>query len=74
MKRTFARSQRVAIVLGILCIVGTLVVFQLWLLTATMDAYLGGNTEIVIPAALASIGCFFLNFGILHFYMRRLDN
>ncbi|MDZ4860132.1 MAG: DUF6755 family protein [Candidatus Hydrogenedentes bacterium] len=70
---TFARSQRGAIVLGILCIVGTLVVFQLWLLTATMEAYLGGNDDIVIPAALASVGCFLLNFGILHFYMRRLD-
>lgn len=59
--------------LAILCVVATLVVLQLWLLTATMEAYLAGNETIVIPAACASLGCFLLNFGILHFYLRRLD-
>ena len=68
----FVRSQRLTIVAGILVVVLVLVVLQLWLLTATMEAYLGGDDSIVVPAALASLGCFALNFGILHFYLRKL--
>jgi hypothetical protein len=68
----FVRSQRLTIVAGILAVVLMLVVLQLWLLTATMEAYLGGDDAVVVPAALASLGCFALNFGILHFYLRRL--
>ena len=39
--RTFSRSQRTPIVQGMLAFVLILVVLQLWLLTATMNAYLG---------------------------------
>jgi hypothetical protein len=75
MKRShFARSQRMTIVLGILFVVALLVVMQLWLLTATMEAYLGGDSTIVIPAFAASLACFLLNFGLLHFYLRKLDD
>ncbi|GMW02204.1 MAG: hypothetical protein AMXMBFR84_33400 [Candidatus Hydrogenedentota bacterium] len=74
MKRThFSRSQRMTIVTAILCIVSLIVILQLWLLTATMEAFLGGNQKIVIPAAIASAGCFLLNFGLLHFYLRKLE-
>jgi hypothetical protein len=53
------------IVYGILCLVLILVVLQLWLLTATMNAYLGGDQSIIWPAALASLVCFALNAGLL---------
>jgi uncharacterized membrane protein YjjP (DUF1212 family) len=72
-KRTFAREQRVPIVQGMLVFVLTLVVLQLWLLTATMNAYLGGDDRVVWPAAFASLLCFLLNAGLLR-YMRRLDH
>ena len=73
MRRThFARSQRRSIVLGILCLVLMIVILQLWLLTATMEAYLGGERSIVIPAALASAGCFGLVLGLLR-YFRTLE-
>lgn len=68
----FARSQRKAIVTGILCVVLILVVLQLWLLTATMNAFLGGDTHILLPAALASLGCLALNAGLL-WYVYSLD-
>jgi hypothetical protein len=68
----FARSQRATIMLGIMCIVLLIVIVQLWLFTATMEAYLGGNEAIVIPAALASVACWLLNVGLLY-YLRRLD-
>ena len=66
------RRQRLSIVYGILCIVLILVVMQLWLLTATMNAFLGGNQAIVWPAALASTACLGLNVGLLR-YLVLLD-
>ena len=48
------RRQRLSIVHGILCVVLILVSMQLWLLTATMNAYLAGHLAIVWPAAAAS--------------------
>ena len=71
-KRTFTRAQRTPIVQGMLAFVLILVILQLWLLTATMNAYLGGDDGIVMPAGLASAGCFALNAGLLR-YLRRLD-
>jgi len=55
------------IVYGILCMVLILVVLQLWLLTATMNAYLGGDPSVVWPAALVSIVCLGLNAGLLRY-------
>lgn len=70
--KTFSRSQRAPIVQGMLAFVLILVVLQLWLLTATMNAYLGGDDAIVWPAVLASLACFGLNLGLLR-YLRRLE-
>jgi len=68
----FARNQRMTIVLGILSIVLIIVILQLWLLTATMNAYLGGDRSILWPAALASLVCLGLNAGLL-WYLYGLD-
>jgi hypothetical protein len=61
----FARGQRMTIVTGILVLVVIIVILQLWLLTATMNAYLGGDYSILWPAALASLICLGLNIGLL---------
>ena len=54
---------------GILCVVLITVVLQLWLLAASMNAYLGGDDSVLWPAALASLLCFALNLGLLrHLY------
>lgn len=68
----FARSQRMTIVNGILAFVVLVVVLQLWLLTATMNAWLGGDATVVIPAALVSLACLGLNLGLL-VYLGRLE-
>jgi hypothetical protein len=65
MKRRFTREQRMTIVYGILCIVLVIVMLQLWLLMATMNAYLGGDTSVIWPAAFASLICLGLNSGLL---------
>jgi hypothetical protein len=72
LKRPLSRHERVIIVTGILCIVLTLVLMQLWLLTATMNAWLGGDESIVWPAAFASTACFLLIAGLL-WHLFRLD-
>lgn len=68
----FARSQRMTIVNGILAFVLLITILQLWLLTATVNAFLGGDTSIVVPAALASLACFALEVGLLR-YLYRLE-
>jgi len=68
----FARSQRMTILPGIVCLIAVIVILQLWLFTATMEAYLGGDHVIVVPAALASLACLGLNAGLVR-YLRALD-
>jgi hypothetical protein len=65
--RPFTRDQRMTIVNGMLAFVLMLVVLQLWLLTATMNAYLGGDEAIVWPGAAASLACLLLNLGLLRY-------
>ena len=67
MRRAFSRQQKTTIVFGILSIVLMMVVLQLWLLTATMNAFLAGQERVVVPAAAASIVCFALNLGLLSY-------
>ena len=53
-KRPFSRDQRTTIVYGMLVFVLIVVILQLWLLTATMNAWLGGDDSVVWPAAAVS--------------------
>ena len=68
--RPFTRAQRATIVNGMLAFVIMLVVLQLWLLTATMNAWLGGDDSVVWPAAAVSAGGLMLNVGLLTFLGR----
>ena len=70
--RRLVRAQRMPIVNAMLAFVVLTVILQLWLLTATMNAYLGGDSSPVVPAAVASLGCLGLNAGLLR-YLFRLD-
>ena len=55
-RRQLTSLQRMTIVYGVICFVLILVVLQLWLLTATLDAFLGGDLALVWPALGASAG------------------
>jgi hypothetical protein len=70
--RPFTREQRTTILYGMLAFVLMLVVLQLWLLTSTMNAYLGGDESVIWPAAFASLACLGLNAGLLR-YLYRID-
>ena len=69
-RRPFSRDQRTTIVYGMLVFVLIIVVLQLWLLSATMNAWLGGDDSVVWPAAAVSAGCLALNVGLLRYLMR----
>ena len=66
-RRPYTRQQIATIVAGMLAFVVMLVVLQLWLLTATMNASLGGDDSIVWAAAGASLLCLLLNAGLLRY-------
>ena len=72
MRPRLTRDQKSTIFSGINLVVALLVVLQLWLLTATMNAWLGGDTSVVWPAALSSLACFLLNLWLLRrvFYLQ----
>ncbi len=70
-QRQLTRSQRTTVVTGMLCFILLLVVLQLWLLTATLNAYLGGDEAPVWPALGASAACLALNLGLLRYLFRR---
>jgi len=74
LKRPFTREQRTTIIYGMLAFILILVVLQLWLFTATMNAYLGGDDAVIWSAAGASIFCLLLNAGLLRYlyYIERV--
>jgi hypothetical protein len=70
-QRHLTRAHRSTVIAGVVCFLLVLVVLQLWLLTATMNAYLGGDDDVVWPALGASAACLALNLGLLRYLVRR---
>ena len=71
MNRPLTREQMTTILQGILCLVLFVVLLQICLLTATVNAWLGGDETILWPAAVASGVCALVNCGLLR-YLNRL--
>jgi hypothetical protein len=67
MKPRFTREQRTTMIYAIFSLILFVVVLQLWLLVATMNAYLGGDESVIWPAGLASLGCFAINARLLRY-------
>jgi hypothetical protein len=72
LRRPFTRDQRTTIINGMLVFVLIVVILQLWLLTATMHAWLGGDESIVWPGLVVSAAGLALNVGLFG-YLRRLE-
>jgi hypothetical protein len=74
-RQPFSRAQRTTAIYGILSLVVILVVLQLWLLTATMNAFLGDDEAVIWPAAIASLLCFACNAYLIRtiYWMEKLD-
>ncbi len=61
------RQQGQTMFTGILLLIGTVIIVQLWLVGASMDALLAHETEILIPAAIISFLGLLLNAGLLYY-------
>jgi Sec-independent protein secretion pathway component TatC len=59
------RQQGSVLFSGILVLIATLVIIQLWLLTAALEALLAHETAVLAPAAIASFVLFLINGGLL---------
>lgn len=65
--KPFTGHQRSAMIYGMISFILILVVCQLWLVTATVNAFLGGDDTVVWPAGVASAICLGLNIGLLRY-------
>ena len=57
---------------GAIALIAILLIVQMWLLTATLEAYLAGHSEPILPAAIIS-GLIFLACGGLFLFIHRID-
>jgi hypothetical protein len=64
------REQGLTLFTAILWLIGIVVVVQLWLVTAALEALLAGHTAVLVPAAVASLALLGLNGGLLLFVYR----
>jgi hypothetical protein len=58
---------------GAIALIAILLVIQMWLLTATLEAYLAGHSEPILPAAIIS-GILFAACGGLFLFIRNIDS
>ena len=64
---------------GICLLIGFMVIIQLWLLAAALDAALSGQARLAVPASIASAALFAVNAGLLWYVIdfdrrrRRVD-
>ena len=64
------RSQGTTLFAAILVLVASAVVLQLWLLTVSMEALLGGEFKTLVPAAAGSTVLLAVNAGLLRYVFR----
>ena len=65
-------SRRITVIDGAMALLVLLLIVQMWLLTATLDAYLAGHTEVVLPGAVISGVCF-AGCAALYLFVVRLE-
>lgn len=64
------RKQGTTLFTAIAVLIGTLVVMQLWLVAAALEALLSGNRGVLLPAAAASFAVLAVNAGLLLYIVR----
>jgi hypothetical protein len=65
-------SRRLSAITGALALIAILLVVQMWLLTATLEAYLAGHADVALPGAIAS-GVLLLASIALYMFLERAD-
>lgn len=67
-----ARTRGLTAIDGAIALIAVLLIVQMWLLTATLEAFLAGHHGPVLPAAVVSTGLFAACFG-LYLFIDRVD-
>jgi uncharacterized protein DUF6755 len=58
-------NQGATLFTGICLLIAVMVIIQLWLLGASLDAALSGQARLAVPASIASLVLFAINAGLL---------
>ncbi|HEU5068860.1 MAG TPA: DUF6755 family protein [Verrucomicrobiae bacterium] len=67
------RKQGLTAIDGALALIALLLIVQMWLLTATLEAYLAGHRSVALPAAIVS-GLLLLTCTGLYLFVNRVDS
>lgn len=59
------RKQGTALATALCLFIGTVVIIQLWLVAGSLDAWLSGDHDVLLPAAIASAVLLLLNASLL---------
>ena len=63
-------TQGTTLFTAICVLIGTILVIQLWLVAAALDALLSNETSVLLPAAIASLVLCGINAGLLLYIIR----
>lgn len=66
------RKHRSTAIDGVISLIAILLIVQMWLLSAALEAFLGGHDESALPAAVLS-GLLFAACGALYLLIERVD-
>jgi len=64
------RHQAITLFTSVALLIGIIVVIQLWLVAAALEALLGDQTSVLVPAAIASVVLLLINVGLLRLIVR----
>jgi hypothetical protein len=64
------QHQAVTLFTAVSLLIGIIVIIQLWLVAAALDALLGGQIGVLIPAAIVSFILLLINGGLLILVIR----
>lgn len=71
-KRNNSRHREMVVIDGAFALIVVLLVVQMWLLTASLEAYLSGHHESALPGAIFS-GFLFAGVLCLYLFVKRLE-
>jgi hypothetical protein len=63
------RRQGLALLTALCLLIGVLIIIQLWLVAAALDALLSGAVGVLLPSALVSGALFAANVGLLWYVL-----
>jgi hypothetical protein len=63
------RRQGLGLITALCLLIGVVLIIQLWLVSAALDALLGGDNSVLVPSAIVSLALFLLDAGLLWYVL-----